>query len=134
MIKNEFKITIPLNPATKKNSSRIVKVGKYHKLLPSKTYEKYEKECKPFLVAFKNMKIDCPVNVEAHYYRATKHRVDLCNLHEALCDVLVKYGVVADDNIKVIATMDGSEVFYDKEFPRTEITITKKDESYKTPF
>lgn len=31
-------------PITKKNSSRIVRVGKYNKILPSKQYEQYEKD------------------------------------------------------------------------------------------
>lgn len=55
----------------------------------------------------------------------TRRRVDLCNLHEALCDVLVKFGVVQDDNCKIIASMDGSRVLYDKENPRTEVYIEK---------
>lgn len=65
------------------------------------------------------------VNVKAVYYRATRHRVDLCNLHECLCDVLVKHGVVEDDNSNIIVTMDGSRVLYDKENPRTEVEITE---------
>lgn len=67
--------------------------------------------------------IDYPVNIKALYYMPTHRRVDLCNLHEALCDVLVKFGVVQDDNCKIIASMDGSRVLYDKENPRTEVYI-----------
>lgn len=59
----------------------------------------------------------------------TRRRVDLCNLHEALCDVLVTFGVVQDDNCKIIASMDGSRVLYDKENPRTEVYI----EEVETP-
>ena len=71
----------------------------------------------------KSIGIDYPVNVKALYYMPTRRRVDLCNLHEALCDVLVKFGVVQDDNCKIIASMDGSRVLYDKENPRTEVYI-----------
>jgi Holliday junction resolvase RusA-like endonuclease len=53
----------------------------------------------------------------------TKRRVDLVNLLEATCDVLVKYKVISDDNSRVVASHDGSRVFYDKENPRTEIFI-----------
>lgn len=120
----EIKITIPLNPVTKKNSQRIIKAGNSFRIIPSKAYVKYEKECLPFLLKHR-YGINTPVNVKAIYYRETRHRVDLCNLHEALCDVLVKYGVVADDNVGIIKTMDGSVVKYDKDNPRTEITITK---------
>lgn len=124
-MKLPIKIVIPLNPVTKKNSQRIVKRGNHYKIIPSKAYVNYEKDCMPFLIQHK-YGIDEPINVEAIYYRETKHTVDLCNLHEALCDVLVKYGVVKDDNVKIIATMDGSKVKYDKEFPRTEVLITSK--------
>lgn len=34
-------------------------------------------------------------------------------------------GVVIDDNSKIIATMDGSRVEYDKENPRTEVIISE---------
>lgn len=54
-----------------------------------------------------------------------RRRVDLCNLHEALCDVLVKYGVLEDDNSNIVVSMDGSRVFYDKENPRTEVEIER---------
>ena len=122
----ELKITIDVNPKTKKNSQRIVKCGQYTRILPSKAYVEYEKACKPYLEGHSNLEIDYPINVKAVYYRKTKHRIDLCNLHEALCDVLVKYGLVADDNANIIETMDGSRVEYDKEWPRTEITITRR--------
>lgn len=60
----------------------------------------------------------------------TRRRVDLVNLQEALCDILVKYGVLKDDNRNIVATMDGSMVLYDKENPRTEVEI-KKIENYQ---
>jgi Holliday junction resolvase RusA-like endonuclease len=117
-----IKIIIPIPPVTKKNSQRIVSCGRYHKILPSKAYEQYEPKCKPYLEA---LGIDYPVNVKALYYMPTRRRVDLVNLHEALCDVLVAHGVVQDDNCKIIASMDGSRVLYDKEHPRTEIYIER---------
>lgn len=72
--------------------------------------------------------IDYPVNIKAVYYMPTNRRVDLCNLHEALCDILVKYGVIADDNFKIVHSMDGSRVYKDKNNPRTEILITKVED------
>lgn len=53
----------------------------------------------------------------------TRHRVDLVNLLEATCDILVKANVIEDDNCKIIATHDGSFVTYDKNNPRVEITL-----------
>ena len=54
-----------------------------------------------------------------------RYKVDLSNLEEAICDILVHYGVLADDNRNIVATMDGSKVLWDKENSRTEIEITK---------
>lgn len=53
----------------------------------------------------------------------TKRRVDLSNLIEAVDDILVKAGVLEDDNYKIVQSHDGSRVLHDKENPRTEITI-----------
>lgn len=69
------------------------------------------------------------VNVKAVFYMPTRRRVDLTNLLQALLDVLVKYGILADDNSKVVASVDGSYVDYDKENPRTEVEIYGKDDS-----
>lgn len=122
----ELKFTIGINPVTKKNSGRIIVNPRNGKkmLLPSKKYEEYEQNCGWFLGKYQNMKIDKPVNVQAIYYRKGLRKVDLCNLHEALCDVLVHYGVVADDNYKIIHSMDGSRVKLDRENPRTEVVIS----------
>ena len=119
----EVKFTIGLNPVTKKNNGRII-TKPFPKLLPSKRYEEYEKACGWFLGNYKDLKISEPVNVKAIYYRQDRRRIDLCNLHEALCDMLVHYGVIEDDNSEIVATMDGSKVLHDKENPRTEVTIT----------
>lgn len=59
------------------------------------------------------------------YYMPTRHRVDLVNLLQATCDILVKAGIIEDDSSKVIAGHDGSRVLYDKENPRVEITLSE---------
>jgi Holliday junction resolvase RusA-like endonuclease len=68
---------------------------------------------------------DKPVNVKALYYMPTRGKVDLINLHAALHDVMVKYGTLPDDDCRVIVSTDGSRVRYDKDNPRTEVTITE---------
>ena len=68
--------------------------------------------------------IDQPVNVAAKFYMPTRRRVDLTNLNEALHDILVHYGVLSDDNAKIIVSTDGSRVYWDKDNPRTEVIIT----------
>ena len=72
--------------------------------------------------------IDYPVNVKSIYYRKNLVRCDLSNLHEATDDILVHYGILKDDNFKIVAGHDGSRVRIDRENPRVEITITKMEE------
>ena len=99
-------------------------VNGYPRIMPSKAYKQYEKDCKPFMPKITTIKE--AVNVQAVYYMPTRRKVDLCNHHEALHDILVRYGVLEDDNYKIIASTDGSRVEYSKDNPRTEVTITKK--------
>lgn len=73
-------------------------------------------------------KISTPVNLRCVYYMPTRRRVDLVNLIEATCDILVKAGVLEDDNSKIVAAHDGSRVEYDKENPRAEIWIEEMEE------
>nr|DAX89300.1 MAG TPA: Endodeoxyribonuclease RusA [Caudoviricetes sp.] len=110
-------------PITKKNSSRIVKCGNYTKILPSKQYSQYEKDCIRQIQGSKKKNICIPVNMQCIYYMPTKHRVDLVNLLEATCDILVKANVLQDDNVNIIKSHDGSRVLYDKDNPRVEINI-----------
>ena len=119
-----YKTFIPVIPRTKKNNSRIIYSKGRPILLPSEAYIQFEKDCEPYL---EPLNIDYPINVGAIYHRPDRRRIDLCNLHEALCDVLVKYKVVKDDNCNIIASMDGSKVIYDKENPGIELTITEVD-------
>lgn len=90
-------------------------------IIPSKAYKKYEKESRYFMPKVET--IDFSVNVKAVYYMPTRRRVDLCNLHEALCGVLVAHGILKDDNSRIIVSMDGRRLEYDKDNPRTEVTI-----------
>lgn len=115
-------IIIPLNPTTKKNSSRIVKSGAFHKLIPSKQYIEYEKKCKRYLPIL-NQPISDKINLKCVYYMQTKHKVDLTNLLNATCDMLVKHNVLEDDNSNIVYSHDGSYVDYDKLNPRVEIEI-----------
>lgn len=121
-MKEEVRFTIPLNPVTKKNSQQIILVGGRPRIIPSKKNKEYERECIPFLTHVEP--VTGRLNVKAVYFMRTRRRVDLINLHEALHDILVKAGVLEDDNCKIIYSTDGSYVDYDKENPRTEVTIT----------
>lgn len=118
-----IKFAIKIAPRTKKNSQRIVIVRGRPMIIPSKLYKDYEKDCKPYIPDIDT--IDYPINLKCIYYMPTKRRVDLCNLLEATCDMLVFYKVLADDNSNIVYSHDGSKVLYDKNNPRTEIEIER---------
>lgn len=126
------RIVIPLDPVTKKNSSQIL-IRKTNKgksipfIYPSQRYKDYEYMCG---LVLKRIEIDYPVNIKAEFYMKTRRHVDLTNLNEALHDVLVGCGTIADDNATVVVSTDGSRVYYDKENPRTEVLITPAEKTF----
>lgn len=126
-----IKFTIPLEPRTKKNHSQISCMpskrcrkpcGKIPINHPSKEYQEYARKCKK-LIKSPIEPIDGQINLKAVFYMQTRRRVDLVNLLQALCDILVDCGYIVDDNCKVIVSLDGSRVGYDKMNPRTEVEI-----------
>lgn len=119
-----IKFTIPIAPRTKKNSQRIVIVKGRPKIIPSELYKQYEKDCKFFIPKIET--IDYPINLKCIYYMPTRRRVDLVNLLEATCDMLVYYGILKDDKSDIVYSHDGSYVSYDKNNPRTEIEIERR--------
>lgn len=120
-----IRITIPGTPITKKNSQQIVYAGSRPMIIPSKAYKDYRRACLYAIPAEDRQRIDYPVNMCCVYYMPTKRRVDLCNLLEATCDILVDAGVLKDDNSTIVAAHDGSRVDLDREQPRVEITIRR---------
>lgn len=123
-MRNEIAFVIPLNPVPKKNSQNIVK-GKNGKpvIVQNDRWKKYERECKPFIPKL-DKPIEDPINIRYLFFRDSYRRVDASNLIEGADDVLVKYGVVLDDNFTIVKGHDGTRVFVDKENPRTEVYIT----------
>jgi Holliday junction resolvase RusA-like endonuclease len=126
-------ITLTGDPRTKKNSQRIIRIGRGSRIIPSKAYMDYAEECALQLLAQRatNAGIDYPVNVCCVYYMPTRRKVDLTNLNEAIHDILVANYVLMDDNRDIIASTDGSRVEYDKQHPRVEITITPLEGDYE---
>lgn len=121
-----LKFTIYGNPVTKKNHGQIIMVKGRPIMLPSKPYQDYEKYCKPYMPQLETP-INEPINLKCTYYLETRRRCDITNLLQATCDILVKYKVLADDNYNIVASVDGTSANYDKEKPRVEIKITKKE-------
>ena len=126
----DLKFTIPVDPKPKKNSQSIIKVHGRPMVIQGKTYREYEATCKKYVPRL-TKPITEPVVVECIFYRRERRTVDLANLQAAINDILVKYGVLADDNRDIIASGDGSRVYWDKANPRTEVTIKAYEGRYE---
>lgn len=116
------------NPTTKKNSQEIRYKYIGRKQVPfiaqNDNYTAYETACIWQLKTQRQTLPSPPYNVKCVYYRANRIRCDLTNLLEATDDILVRAGILPDDYFGIIAAHDGSRVFFDKNNPRVEITIT----------
>lgn len=129
--------TIKGDPRTKKNSQRIMYKGpkcpKCHKggipfIMPSAAFKEYEEKALWQIVPKPRSPITQRVNVKCVFFMQTHRNVDLNNLLESICDILVAAHVLEDDKSGIVAGHDGSRVLYDKYNPRVEITITKMDD------
>lgn len=109
---------------SKKNHQRILKNSSTGKrfVAPSAEFEAYQNAAGYFIPRLP-VPIKESVNIKCLFYMPTHRRCDLTNLLEAIDDVLVKYGVIEDDNFNIVQSHDGSRVLYDKGNPRTEVYI-----------
>ena len=122
-----MKITLQGNPITKKNSFQMARNPKTGAMFPvqSKAYKGYQRYAVKLLKAMAGEPINTPVNICYTFYMETRRSVDALNLCEALDDILVQAGFLADDNRDIVAGHDGTRVLYDKMSPRVEIEITE---------
>lgn len=122
---NDIHFVVKLPPISKKNHQQIFRPnGMNHPIVaPSKEYRLYEKNAMWFIP--KGTTIDYPVNVKCLFYMPTRRKCDLVNMQQSILDIMVKAGLLADDNYSIVQSMDGSRVLYDKHAPRTEVYITR---------
>lgn len=119
-----IRITIPGCPATKKNSQRIFRLSNGRMIIkPSAKFEEYQDLAGLYIPGSLRKSIDYPVAVKCLYFMSTRRKVDLVNLLESTCDILVHYHVLLDDNSDIVVSHDGSRVLYDKQNTRAEIEI-----------
>lgn len=118
-----IKFTIPLQPISKKNSQQIFVNKKTNQpfIFPSQKYKEYERAAAWFIP--KNICINEPVNIKCLFYMKNRRKCDLTNMLEAIDDVMVKCGLLTDDNYTIVQSHDGSRIMHDKERPRTEVYI-----------
>ncbi len=124
-----YTLTIPGAPIVKKNTQRVVRRGNRIFTIYSSAYTNWVENATIHLDTLKKptAPIDFPINLQCKFYRPTRGTVDLSALYEGIQDVLVKAGWLADDNWLIVKSHDGSGVFHDKDNPRMEIKITKKE-------
>ena len=125
-----WQYVIPNPAVTKKNSQQIIMVKGRPMIIPSKAFKAYEAAAAPYFQNKPEKPIEEPVQVTCIYLMPLnkdgskpRRSLDLVNLLEATCDILVKYKIIADDNAHIVKSVDGSRVFYVAEEPKTYITI-----------
>lgn len=123
--------TIVGAPRTKKTSNRIVRCGKFPKVLPSLAFVEWNKVAQLHLLNWKTQMrqyehlqpfpVTTPVNCRALFYRDAL-RGDACNYYEAIADALQEAGIVHNDSL--ITQWDGSRMLLDRKNPRIEVELT----------
>lgn len=121
----DIHFTVRLTPISKKNHQQIFRPNGMNRpiVVPSKEYRVYEKNAMWFIP--KGKMIDYPVNVKCLFYMPTRRKCDLVNMQQSILDIMVKAGLLKDDNYSIVQSLDGSRVLYDKNNPRTEVYITR---------
>lgn len=112
-------------PRTKKTGQRIVKVGRFSKILPSKAYLDWEKAAllslAPHIARLRHLlPLAFEMSCAASIYRDAE-RGDACNYYQAIADMLQKAGIIRDDVL--IRHWDGSRLLKDAIRPRIELTL-----------
>lgn len=124
----KLQLNILGRPATKKNHSQIIMVRGRRIVIPSKPYTEWENGALMQISGVHRKGIDYPVNIAVRVFPYRDGRADLTGYLQAVDDMLVKAGVLADDSgwhPKIVARHDGSEIVeVDKSRPRVEISIT----------
>ena len=126
-----LKFAIPGQVIAKKNSQRVVKLGRVRAIRPSKAYDAWEE------VALQELQYKripewrgtYPVELRVFFFRKTKAKFDLSNMLEGVQDVLQKSGIIVDDSMNhVVPVIERRPSGYgwaiDKENPRVEIHIS----------
>ena len=94
-----IELTIIGSARTKKNHSRIITNPKTGKpmVIQSKQYVQYEADALKQLHK-PSEPVTCACNAQYRYYMPNARKCDLVNLIQATNDILVKGGVIEDDN------------------------------------
>lgn len=131
-------IFIPINTPSSKNSKQFIYRGGRGFLVNSKLTTKYMRDTdliyKSKKLEFEKMLkgLDKPYLIGFHFVRKTKQRWDFSNLCQAPQDMLVKHGLLEDDNASVMLPVpfkiDGKWYSVDKKNPGVYIKVFSRME------
>lgn len=134
---HRIKFVIGGAPRVKKNTQRSVGFGKSSRRINSPAYQKWEQAAAPqiddVMRQYRRMTgkpwplIDFQHNFSARFFMDTKGQVDLSALYEGIQDLMVKKGMLLDDNSQLLLSHDGSGASVDRDHPRIVIEITRKE-------
>ena len=124
-----YHFVIQAEPRSKKNSQQIAfnPQTKRPFVTQSKAYKDFSKE------VIKQIRmngfapkepITYPINIKYLFYKSSRRLCDGLNLSAAMDDILTQARVIDDDHRDIVAGHDGTRVYYDKENPRVEVTIS----------
>lgn len=119
-----MRLVIKGAPRTKKTSNRVLRFGRFNKVVPSEAWLAFRDAAVPQLMRQLEEEgaytICTPITVNAQIYRDAR-RGDLVGYLTSIADVLEEAAVVSND--VVIESWDGSRMLLDRENPRIEIEI-----------
>jgi hypothetical protein len=129
-----YNFTIPTQPATKKNSNRIVKIKGFVKIIPSERFVKYQRFCGPFLTPLRKDKklppINCGISIAVKVFCKDWRLPDITNIYQSLGDIFQHYDLISNDKwIHWTDNFKGEPQHWfggvDKINPRVEIEIKR---------
>lgn len=114
-------------PRTKKTSNRIVRCGRFSKILPSEAFLEWQKSAATSLLDAKmvhSFPISEPLNCRALFFRE-RSVGDACGFYQGLADLLQHHGIVKNDS--QLRSWDGSRLLVDRQNPRVIVTLERSD-------
>ncbi len=120
-----MKIVIEGQCPSKKNSRNLfVRNGRIVNI-PSKIHAAWERQALVSLQTQYRGQFDGPVSVTCEFYNKDKRLRDIDNQQSAVLDLLVKSGLLKDDNYLNVVELHGYFKGIDKENPRVQIKVSE---------